>query len=93
VNRGAAVNREIGLLGDLARVLAKLGLQVGMSDARPAVFLRDDAGRIAVVVSVRGEFFQWCDGDDSHVVTDMVGATGVIAAEYWARIEDPDGTP
>lgn len=89
MNSGAQGGRELGLLGDLARVLAKLGFQVGMSDARPAVFVRDDAGRVIVTVSVSGDYYEWRSGDDSHLVTDPVGAAGAIAAGIWRRAERP----
>jgi hypothetical protein len=93
VDGGAVINREIRLLSDLVRELVKLGFQVGMSDARPAAFIRDGAGRVALVVSVSGDYFEWRKGEDSHLVTDMVGAAGAIAAEMWARPGDPRETP
>jgi hypothetical protein len=93
MDSGAIVNREIRLLSDLARELVKLGFQVGMSDARPAVFIGDDAGRVALVISVSGDYFEWCSGADSHLVTDPVGAVGAIAAEIWRRAEDARETP
>jgi hypothetical protein len=93
MDSGAIVNREIRLLGDLARELVKLGFQVGMSDARPAVFIRDDAERVALVISVSGDYFEWREGDDSHLVTDLAGAVGAIAAEIWRRVEDVRETP
>jgi hypothetical protein len=93
MDSGALANREIRLLSDLVRELVKLGFQVGMSDARPAAFIRNDAGRVALVVSVSGDYFEWREGDDSHVVTDLVGAVGAIAAEMWRRAEDVRETP
>jgi hypothetical protein len=93
VDGSAVVNREIRLLGDLVRELVRLGFQVGMSDARPAAFIGNGKGRVALVVSVSGDYFEWRKGEDSHLVTDTVGAAGAIAAEMWARTEDPRETP
>lgn len=83
-----SANRDLTLLGDLVRELVKLGFQVGMSDARPAVFVRDDAGQLVLVVSVNGDYFEWRDGEDSHLITDLVGATGAIAAAMWRRVDE-----
>jgi hypothetical protein len=93
VDSSAVMNREIRLLSDLVRELVRLGFQVGMSDARPAAFIGDGAGRVVLVVSVSGDYFEWRKGEDSHLVTDTVGAAGAIAAEMWARTEDSPETP
>jgi hypothetical protein len=93
MDSAANVNRELRLLGDLVRELVKLGFQVGMSDARPAAFIRADAKQLTLVVSVVGDYFEWRDGEDSHLVTDLVGATGAIAAAMWRRVDEQRQTP
>lgn len=88
MDSAANANRELRLLGDLVRELVKLRFQAGMSDARPAAYIRDDAGRLALVVSVAGEHFEWRDAKHSHLVTDHVGAAGAIAAAMWRRADN-----
>jgi hypothetical protein len=80
-------DRELGLLTELCRELCKFGFQVGMSDARPAVFIRDTSGGISWIVALdrSGERFEWRNGADVHPVADPVGAAGAIAAEVWKR--------
>jgi hypothetical protein len=48
---------------------------------------------VALVISGSGDYFEWREGDDSHLVTDPVGAVGAIAAEMWRRVEDVRETP
>ncbi|MCO6010300.1 hypothetical protein NE236_35580 [Actinoallomurus purpureus] len=77
--------REIRLLTDLVRELVGFGLQVGMSDAGPAAFIRSAAGRLVVVIAVSGDYFEWKSGNDSHLVTDPAGAAAAIAAHVWTK--------
>ena len=75
-------NEEIGLLAILCRELAGLGLNVGMSDAKPALSVRQGRrdSRLWVSVSPTGEFFEWCrDSGDRHAAADPAGAALRIA--------------
>jgi hypothetical protein len=75
-------NEEVRLLAALCRELAKSGLIVGMSDAKPAVSVRlgGEDPRLWVSVDMTGEFFEWCRGvDERHAVADPEGAAQVIA--------------
>ncbi|GAA4640755.1 hypothetical protein GCM10023196_107490 [Actinoallomurus vinaceus] len=89
--KGASVDsaeqhkREIRLLAGLVRELVGFGFQVGMSDAGPAAFIRSATGRLDVVISVTGDYFDWNSGGDSHLVTDPAGAAAAIAAHVWTR--------
>jgi hypothetical protein len=78
-----AINIEqtegVRLLATLCRELASRGLDVGMSDAKPALSVRlcrMDA-RLWVSVDVAAGFFEWCR--DRHAVTDPAGAAELIA--------------
>jgi hypothetical protein len=84
---GAGRNRELGWLTELCRELTKFGFQIGMSDARPAVFIRNASGGVSWVICLdeSGEYFEWRDGEDSHLVTDPAGAAAAIAADVWKR--------
>jgi hypothetical protein len=81
----AVFNRdaELEALTMLCRKLAGLGLNVGMSDARPAISVRADMKSPWLWVSVEesGEAFTWyCDGNGRHDVDDPSGAATQIAA-------------
>ncbi|GAB3989906.1 hypothetical protein GCM10029978_116310 [Actinoallomurus acanthiterrae] len=92
--KGASVDsaeqhkRKIRLLTDLVRELVGFGFQVGMSDARPAAFIRSATGRPSVVIAVTGDYFEWNSGTDSHVTTDPAGAAAAIAAHAWTLAGD-----
>jgi hypothetical protein len=61
----------------LCREAAKLGLNVGISDARPAVVIRTAAKPpLWITVSDSGEFFEW--HQDRHPVTDPAGAAALV---------------
>lgn len=61
----------------LCREAARLGLDVGMSDARPAVVIRTAAKPpLWIAVDHTGEFFEW--HQDRHPVTDPAGAAALI---------------
>jgi hypothetical protein len=85
VKRGAMSieqTQEVRLLAALCRELARLGLDVGMSDAKPALSVRLSRTdpRLWVLVDVRDGFFEWCRGGDRrHAVTDTAGAAKLIA--------------
>ena len=61
----------------LCREAAKLGLNVGISDARPAVVIRTRTKPpLWITVSDSGEFFEW--HQERHPVTDPAGAAALI---------------
>jgi hypothetical protein len=61
----------------LCREAAKLGLNVGMSDARPAMVIRTAARPpLWITVGDSGEFFEW--HQHRHPVTDPAGAAALI---------------
>jgi hypothetical protein len=75
------------LLAALCRELALLGLDVGMSDAKPAVSvrLRRPDPRLWVSVDVRDGSFEWCRFDGGrHAVDDPAGAARRIASAVRA---------
>lgn len=83
-------SRQIELLTSLLRHLAGLGLNAGMSDAGPAIFVRGGlAGRSAyVTVDSAERMFTWRgEGDESHAVDDPAGAAGRVAS--YLRERDP----
>jgi hypothetical protein len=61
----------------------KLGVGVGLSDARPAVVIRTGPANPALFITVdaSGEFFQWCEAEERHPVADLVGAAARVV-EY-----------
>jgi hypothetical protein len=84
---GSSVDRKLQLLAELCRELAKFGFRLGMSDARPALFIRDGSGRVSWIIGLdaSGERFEWRDGAHSHLVDDPAGAAASIAAEVWKQ--------
>ncbi len=85
---GLSRNGELQALSALCRELAKHQLDVGMSDARPAVSVRatSTGHRVWVSVSTSGEAFVWKrDDDDSYPADDPVGAATYIADHIKSR--------
>ncbi|MCO6004494.1 hypothetical protein NE236_05825 [Actinoallomurus purpureus] len=78
-------NRELELLTELCRELIKFRFQVGMSDARPAVFIRDASGGVSWIIALdeSGEHFELHHRERRYLVTDTAGAGAAIAAEVW----------
>lgn len=73
-------NPELILISELCRELAKLGLNVGLSDARPAVAVRtSQAAPMWISLNDAGEFFEWSEGKNQYPATDPVGAAAVIS--------------
>jgi hypothetical protein len=72
---------QVRLLAALCRELAILGLDVGMSDARPAVSVRRSRGdpRLWISVDIQDGCFSWREGH--HAVDDAAGAAGRIATD------------
>jgi hypothetical protein len=84
---------ELEALTRLCRKLAGLGLNVGMSDARPAISVRADmkSPRVWVSVEDSGEAFTWCcDGNGRHDVDDPAGAAEQISA--YLKNQDGDAS-
>jgi hypothetical protein len=89
-------SRQIALLTALLRHLAGLGLNAGMSDAGPAIFVRGGlAGRsVYVTVDSAGRMFTWrSEGEESHAVDDPAGAAERVASYLRKRDPEPDGRP
>ncbi|GLY84869.1 hypothetical protein [Actinoallomurus iriomotensis] len=76
---------ELRLITELCRESAKLGLNVSMSDARPAAVIRTGtAPPWWITVDASGEFFEWRGAGFRHPVTDPAGAAAVIARRVGA---------
>jgi hypothetical protein len=73
----------VRLLAVLCRELAQLGLDVGMSDAKPALSVRRrrTERRLWISIDVDDGFFEWCDGRRRHAVSDPAGAAKLIAVD------------
>ncbi|MCO6010180.1 hypothetical protein NE236_34970 [Actinoallomurus purpureus] len=85
---------ELTILVELCRELAKLGLSVGMSDARPALSVRRGlTGRkVWIEVDASCASYVWRrDDQDHHPVDDPAGAATRIAA-YLNKRDDRPGT-
>jgi hypothetical protein len=68
---------ELTWIVALCREAAKLGLNVGMSDARPAAVIRTVGKPLLwITVGDTGEFFEWHQG--RYPVTDPAGAAALI---------------
>jgi hypothetical protein len=79
-------DRKLDLITGLCRELSKLGLNVGLSDARPAVVVRtSDAPELWITVDDSAEFFEWAEPESRHRVTDTPGAAEIIS-EYAAAL-------
>lgn len=72
---------EVRLLAVLCRELANLGLDVGMSDAKPALAVRMSRydPRLWVSVDMADGCFTW--SRRRHAVIDPAGAAALIAAD------------
>ena len=87
------VNRDLDVLTELCRELAKRGLKVGMSDARPAVSARGEltSRKLWISVSSSGDAFMWRRDDDvRHTTDDPAGAASQIADYLVLRDADHD---
>ncbi|WP_329248924.1 hypothetical protein OG417_02215 [Actinoallomurus sp. NBC_01490] len=79
------------MLAALCRELALLGLDVGMSDAKPAVSVRQSRRnpRLWISIDVRDGFFKWCPRDGRrHAADDPAGAARRIATEVRRAAAD-----
>jgi hypothetical protein len=81
--------RELQLITALCRESARLGLNVGMSDARPAALIRTGTAPPGwITVEATGAFFEWCAAGFRHPVTDPAGAAALIAQRV--RVPGPE---
>ncbi len=81
---GPARSRDLDRLTELCRELAKFGVQVGLSDARPALSVRRDLTdrRVWVEIDASGGSFVWRRDDLArHPADDPAGAAARLA-EY-----------
>jgi len=87
-------DRELELIIELCRPLARIGLNVGMSDARPAAVIRIGNGpSLWITVDPSGEFFEWDQADRRYPATDAAGAAALIHEHVRAQQSGPgDGS-
>lgn len=79
-------SRDLDRLTELCRELAKLGVQVGLSDARPAVSVRGDLADRKVWIEVDAGSFVWRRDDlEQHTVDDPAGAAARLADHVKKR--------
>jgi hypothetical protein len=83
-NGGADPDRELRLLSELCRSLARLGLGVQIRDARPGLTITrswdaTEGSTAYVTLSPSGTRFVWRRVDDSHPASDIEGAARQIA--------------
>lgn len=80
-------DRELALIGALCREIAKLGLNVGMSDARPAAVIRTAVVNppLWITVDLGRQYFEWRDAEYRHAVADVSGAAARIAQHVRDR--------
>lgn len=70
---------ELMLIAALCRESAKLGLSVGMSDARPAALFRTVTRPPRwFAVGVSGGFFEWQGAENRYPIADPAGAAACI---------------
>jgi hypothetical protein len=94
-SRGAVLSRdaELGALTVLCRELAKLGLNLGLSDARPAVVIRmKGIPPLWITVDTSGEFFEWCEAEKRHAIADPPGAASQLAEYVKAQFSAGDAS-
>ncbi|GAA4613977.1 hypothetical protein GCM10023195_60810 [Actinoallomurus liliacearum] len=85
-------NQALTALVNLCRELAKLGVNVGLSDARPAISVRGGLAsrKVWIQIDPSGESFVWQRDDRAlHAADDPAGAAARIA-EY---IKKRDAAP
>lgn len=84
---------ELELITALCRELAKLGLNVAMSDARPAAVIHGHA-RLSVTVDDVAECFVWSDsrGRYRHPAADPAGAARLIGYASSPAVLQEEGS-
>ena len=80
--------RELRLLADLCRELAKLDVKFTLSDARPAVRVRvgGNWAGLSVLMDSEADLFTWSD-EQTHTISDRAGAAAAIATYVKASGE------
>lgn len=88
MKNGYACRRDLERLTELCRELAKFGVQVGLSDARPAMSVRRDLTdrRVWVEVDASGGSFVWRRDDLArHPADDPAGAAARLTGHLKNR--------
>jgi hypothetical protein len=83
--------RDLEALSLLCRELARLGMTFGISDARPAVWVRTNLtdSRVWISVNPSGQLFNWRRDDvDRHPVDDPAGAAAQLFEYLKIREHD-----
>jgi hypothetical protein len=84
---------ELEAIADLCRELAKLGLSVGMSDARPALVIRGGAvSPVWITVDASGTRFEWNE-TETHPVSDLAGAAAFVAERFKSQASRTGDVP
>ncbi|WP_433180641.1 hypothetical protein [Actinoallomurus sp. CA-150999] len=89
---GFTREQELETLVELCRHLVRLGVNAGLSDARPAVSLRSDLSHRKIWVEVdtsRGSFVWRRDDHERHAVDDPAGAAARLAEYLKQRNAGP----
>jgi hypothetical protein len=77
---------EYQAVAKLCGELASLGLNIGLSDARPAVVIWvKGTSSVYVTLDVSGEFFEWGKPQARHPIGDPAGAASQLAKHVKAR--------
>jgi hypothetical protein len=79
--------RALLVLVDLCRELIKLGVHVGLSDARPAVSVRGGLAlrKVWIEVDPSGDSFVWRRDDQAHHAADDPAGAAARIAEYLKK--------
>ncbi|MEV5748977.1 hypothetical protein AB0L00_14265 [Actinoallomurus sp. NPDC052308] len=87
-------SRDLCRLVELCRELAKLGVHVGVSDARPALSARGDLTGRKVWVEIDAGSFVWRRDDLArHPADDPAGAAAHLTDYLKNRDTGPGGRP
>jgi hypothetical protein len=81
-------DQELELVAGLCRELARLGLQVGLRDARPGVMVPNHSATLWITVDASGRFFECADAAIRHPTTDLTGAAALIHQHVTPTQED-----
>lgn len=82
---------KLALIVGLCRELAKLGLNVGMSDARPAAVIRPRiCGPLWVTVDDSQSYYEWLEADKRYRTTSPAEAAALIAEAIKAMSSGSD---
>lgn len=85
---------ELTLITGLCRELAKLGLNVGMSDARPAAVIRPRVcAPLWVTVDDSHCYYEWLESDKRYPATSPAEAAALIAEAIKAKSPGSDERP